>query len=88
MQDADVQSQEGTMLKAEPNGQIELYGLENGQTACQEIQVGDLVRTGSNRFPHYAVIALYDDMAWVRDVQTGAYGLTAKASCRKVEGAA
>ena len=76
------------MLKAEPNGHIELYGLENGQTACQEIQVGDLVRTGSNRFPHYAVIALYDDMAWVRDVQTGAYGMTSLNLCRKVQGEA
>lgn len=88
MQVADVQFQEGTMLKTEPTGHIELYGLENGQTACQEIQVGDLVRTGSNRFPHYAVIALYDEMAWVRDVQTGAYGMTSLTLCRKVQGEA
>ncbi|MGZ8362968.1 MAG: hypothetical protein ACXW3D_03830 [Caulobacteraceae bacterium] len=65
---------------------IELHGLSAQETALQPVQVGDTVRTGANRFPHYAVIALYDDMAWVRDVQTGAYGLTAKAMCRKVEG--
>ncbi len=88
MQDALVQFQEGTMLKAETDGHIELYGLDNGQTACQDIQVGDLVRTGSNRFPHYAVIALYDDMAWVRDVQSGAYGMTSLNLCRKVQGEA
>ena len=65
---------------------IELHGMDAQGAGLQQIHVGDTVRTGANRFPHYAVIALYDDMAWVRDVQTGAYGLTAKALCRKVEG--
>jgi hypothetical protein len=88
MQDADVQFQEGTMLKTEASGHIDLYGLDSGEPCIQEIQVGDLVRTGSNRFPHYAVIALYDDMAWVRDVQTGAYGMTSLTLCRKVQGEA
>jgi hypothetical protein len=65
---------------------IELHGLE--PAAGSDIHVGDVVRTGQNRFPHYAVIALYDDMAWVRDVQTGAYGLTSLALCHKIEGRA
>jgi hypothetical protein len=76
------------MLKTETSSHIELYGLDGGEPSSQEIQVGDLVRTGSNRFPHYAVIALYDDMAWVRDVQTGAYGMTSLSLCRKVQGEA
>ena len=65
---------------------IELHGLSEQGLALQTVHVGDTVRTGANRFPHYAVIALYDDMAWVRDVQTGAYGLTARSLCKKVEG--
>ena len=32
------------------------------------LAVGDLVRTGRNFYPHYRVIALTDDRAWVRDV--------------------
>ncbi|HEX8233010.1 MAG TPA: hypothetical protein VF559_06675 [Caulobacteraceae bacterium] len=68
------------------SNRIELHGLE--QAATSDIHVGDVVRTGQNRFPHYAVIALYDEMAWVRDVQTGAYGLTSLALCHKVEGRA
>ena len=83
-----MQSQEGTMLKTEHDGRVELFGLDSNQAAPGEIQVGDLVRTGSNRFPHYAVIAVYDDMAWVRDVQTGAYGMTSINLCRKVQGEA
>ena len=65
---------------------IELHALEAGEPALQTIHVGDTVRTGANRFPSYAVIALYDGMAWVRDVQSGAYGLTSVNHCRKVEG--
>ena len=82
-----MQSQEGTMLKTEQHGRVELFGLDSNQAAPGEIQVGDLVRTGSNRFPHYAVIAVYDDMAWVRDVQNGVDGLTAVNRCHKINGA-
>lgn len=75
------------MLKTEQDHRVELHGLEP-QGAAAGIHVGDLVRTGSNRFPHFAVIALYEGMAWVRDVQTGAYGLTSLDLCRKVQGEA
>ena len=33
--------------------------------------VGDLVRTGDNFRPHYEVIALAIDRAWIRDTQHG-----------------
>ncbi|MBV9750158.1 MAG: hypothetical protein JO157_15230 [Acetobacteraceae bacterium] len=75
------------MLKTEQDRTVQLPGLE-ATGAAADIHVGDLVRTGSNRFPHYAVIALYEGMAWVRDVQTGAYGLTSLDLCRKVQGEA
>jgi hypothetical protein len=35
------------------------------------ISVGDIVRSGDNRYPHYHVIATNGDRAWVRDVQYG-----------------
>ena len=38
-----------------------LYGLK----------VGDIVRTGDNRYPHYKVIAICSDRAWIRDVRYG-----------------
>ena len=33
------------------------------------VHVGDIVRTGENRYPHYRVIAISGDRAWIRDVQ-------------------
>jgi hypothetical protein len=35
------------------------------------IKVGDIVRSGENLYPHYRVIAIHGDRAWVRDVQYG-----------------
>jgi hypothetical protein len=35
------------------------------------ISIGDKVHTGENRYPHYEVIALSGERAWVRDVQYG-----------------
>ncbi len=35
------------------------------------VEVGDLVRTGGNLHPHYQVIALTEDRAWIRDTQHG-----------------
>jgi hypothetical protein len=75
------------MLKSEPDLTVQAHNPEQSAPAA-DIAVGDLVRTGANRFPHYAVIALYEGMAWVRDVQTGAYGLTSLDICRKVQGEA
>ena len=37
----------------------------------EDIHVGDLVRTGPNKFPHYEVVAVNGDKAWVRNVQNG-----------------
>jgi hypothetical protein len=52
--------------------------------AFDQVQVGDLVRTGANLYPHYAVIAVYEDMCWVRDVQTGMDGLTPTRICHRI----
>jgi hypothetical protein len=52
----------------------------------QDVQVGDLIRTGPNLYPHYNVIAIHGDKAWVRDVQTGMDGLTNLANCKRING--
>ena len=51
-----------------------------------DVQAGDLVRTGPNLYPHYTVIAIHGATAWVRDVQTGRDGLTALDRCAKING--
>ncbi len=52
----------------------------------EDVQVGDLVKTGPNLYPHYTVIAIHGDKVWVRDVQTLMDGLTNLALCKKING--
>jgi hypothetical protein len=51
---------------------------------AEEICAGDTVRTGPNLYPHYQVIAVSGETAWVRNLQTGADGLTALSRCRRI----
>lgn len=46
--------------------------------------VGDLVRTGENYHPHYHVIALSQDRAWVRDSQHGVDHVVPRDRCRRL----
>lgn len=46
--------------------------------------VGDLVRTGENFHPHYRVIAVTDDRAWIRDVQCGTDHVVAINRCVRI----
>jgi hypothetical protein len=50
----------------------------------ETIQVGDQVRTGENFHPHYKVIAIHGDRAWLRNVQSGQDGFTNVNRCRKL----
>jgi hypothetical protein len=50
----------------------------------EAIDPGDLVRTGSNPFPHFKVIAVKGAMAWLSDLQTGADHLAPLRRCRKI----
>ena len=38
----------------------------------ERVSVGDMIRTGENFRPHYLVIAVTEDRAWIRDTQHGA----------------
>ena len=46
--------------------------------------VGGLVRTGENSHPHYHVIAVTEDRAWIRDTQHGTDHVVPIDRCRGV----
>ena len=57
--------------------------LRGGSTL--HVSVGDLVRTGQNFHPHYLVIAMNADRAWIRDTQHGLDHVVPVDRCRKIE---
>ena len=63
----------------------DVFQINHDREHEEEIQVGDLVRTGPNLYPHYTVIAVNGDKAWVRNVQNGLDGVTSISRCRKIQ---
>ena len=63
----------------------DLFQINHDREYEEDIQVGDLVRTGPNLYPHYTVIAVNGDKAWVRNVQNGLDGVTSISRCRKIQ---
>ena len=53
-------------------------------TATECVSVGDTIRTGENFHPHYHVIAVTDDRAWIRDTQHGTDHIIPIDRCRKI----
>lgn len=66
----------------------DVFSLRLDRDYEEEIRVGDRVRTGDNHFPHFEVVAIQGDKAWVRDLDTGADHITSLARCRKMPAAA
>ena len=64
----------------------DVFEISHERDLDEQIVIGDLVRTGANAFPHYRVIAVHGDKAWVRDVQYGSDGITNLSLCRKING--
>jgi hypothetical protein len=64
----------------------DVFSISHERDYEEEIHVGDLVRTGSNLFPHFEVVAVHGDKAWVRNVQNGADHLALLSRCRKING--
>lgn len=62
----------------------DLFKIQHDREHEEDIRPGDLVRTGQNLYPHYLVVAVDGDKAWVRNVQTEQDGLALLARCRKV----
>lgn len=65
---------------------FDVFGIEH-EGGDEGVVTGEIVRTGSNLGPHYQVIAIHAQMAWVRCLETGRDGLTPVARCRRVNDA-
>lgn len=65
----------------------DLFDINHEREYEEEIKSGDFVRTGPNLHPHYEVIAVHGDKAWVRNVQNGLDGVTNVNRCRKIDAA-
>ena len=53
--------------------------------AVVSVAAGQLVRTGDNFHPHYHVIAVTGDRAWIRDTQHGSDHIVPISQCRKIQ---
>jgi hypothetical protein len=64
----------------------DVFAVSHERGYAEDIRPGDLVRTGPNLFPHFEVLAVHGEKAWVRDVQNGADHLALLSRCRKING--
>jgi hypothetical protein len=64
----------------------DVFSIDHDRGYDEEIHPGDLVRTGPNLFPHFEVVAVHGDKAWVRNVQNGADHLALLSRCRRING--
>jgi hypothetical protein len=64
----------------------DVFSISHERDYEEDIHVGDLVRTGPNLYPHFEVVAVHGDKAWVRNVLTGADHLALLSRCRKING--
>ena len=69
-----------------PLSYSDIFSIDHERGYDETILVGDLVRTGPNLFPHFTVVAISGDKAWVRNTDNGSDGLTPLNRCRKING--
>jgi hypothetical protein len=62
----------------------DVFAINHDRDYDEEIRVGDLVRTGPNLFPHFEVLAVHGDKAWVRNISTGSDHLALISRCRRI----
>ena len=62
----------------------DVFDIRHDRDYDEVISVGDLVRTGSNLFPHFVVLAVHGDRAWVRNTDNHADHLALLSRCRKI----
>ncbi|MDB5479891.1 MAG: hypothetical protein JWO83_944 [Caulobacteraceae bacterium] len=62
----------------------DIFSISHDREYDEDVQPGHLVRTGPNLFPHFEVIAVHGDKAWVRNVVTGVDALTPLSRCRRL----
>lgn len=66
----------------------DVFSISHERPYDEDIHVGDIVRTGENFHPHFTVIAVSGNKAWVRNIQNGVDSLALLERCRKVDPAA
>ena len=64
----------------------DVFAISHDREYEEEIRPGDLVRSGPNLYPHFEVVAVHGDKAWVRNVQDGADHLALLSRCRRING--
>ena len=64
----------------------DVFSIDHERGYEEDIQIGDLVRAGPNLFPHFEVLAVHGDKAWVRNVLSGADHLALLSRCRRING--
>jgi hypothetical protein len=62
----------------------DVFAIRHDRDYDEVISVGDLVRTGPNLFPHFEVLAVHGERAWVRNTDNGADHLALQSRCRKI----
>ena len=62
----------------------DVFAISHERGYDEAIEVGDLVRTGPNHHPHFTVIAVDGDKAWVRNVLNGGDSLALVSRCRRI----
>jgi hypothetical protein len=63
----------------------DVFNLDHERPHPEDIHEGDVVRMGNNFHPHYAVIAVHGEKAWVRNLQSGEDCLAQLSRCRRLE---
>jgi hypothetical protein len=64
----------------------DVFSINHERDYEEDIRVGDLVRTGANLHPHFEVVAVHGEKAWVRNVLNGTDHLAMLSRCRKING--
>jgi ABC-type tungstate transport system permease subunit len=63
----------------------DVFSINHDREHDEQINAGDLVRSGPNLYPHFEVVAVHGDKAWVRNVLNGADHLAPLSRCRKLQ---
>lgn len=68
-----------------PISYSDVFAINFGRGYEEEIYPGAVVRTGQNLFPHFEVVAVLADKAWVRNLQTGADHIASTSCLRLIQ---
>jgi hypothetical protein len=62
----------------------DVFSINHDRDYHEDIKPGDVVRTGPNLFPHFLVVAVSGDKAWVQNTQNGVDSIAQLSRCRKI----